>query len=202
MKGKRLVEFNFRGVTYRDGDCVLVRGVGERLPFVGKIKDVRVQGKNGQVNVQVAWFYRPEEATGGRKAFHGEKELFRSDHLDWCYASTIEGKCRVHSLQHYQALSKVTDEDFYTRFTYKPVSKEFRPDRVPVYCVCELPYNPDDFMILCSGCEEWYHPKCINLTKAHCEKLQHFNCPECEQALRASKRSRVDPSANGSQTGA
>lgn len=34
---------------------------------VGKIKDVRVQGKNGQVNIQVAWFYRPEEATGGRK---------------------------------------------------------------------------------------------------------------------------------------
>lgn len=34
--------------------------------------------------------------------FHGEKELFKSDHLDWCHISTIEGKCRVHSLQNYQ----------------------------------------------------------------------------------------------------
>ena len=23
------------------------------------------------------------------------------------------------------------------------------------YCVCELPYNPDAFMIMCSKCEEW-----------------------------------------------
>lgn len=33
---------------------------------VGKIKDVR-EAKDGQAKVQVAWFYRPEEAVGGRK---------------------------------------------------------------------------------------------------------------------------------------
>lgn len=26
-----------------------------------------------------------------------------------------------------------------------------------------------------------YHPKCINLTKAECEKMMHFECPECKQ---------------------
>ena len=34
--------------------------------------------------------------------FHGEKELFKSDHLDWCLAVTLEGKCQVHSLRAYQ----------------------------------------------------------------------------------------------------
>ena len=34
---------------------------------VGRIRDIKAQGKSGQISVQVAWFYRPEEATGGRK---------------------------------------------------------------------------------------------------------------------------------------
>ena len=25
-----------------------------------------------------------------------------------------------------------------------------------------------------------YHPKCINLTKAQCEKMSNFECPECK----------------------
>ena len=119
---------------------------------VGRIRDIRAVGKHGQIQVQVAWFYRPEEAMGGRKvnlafhlplavasaenyfdvshpyscqqsqiirslglasnllsvcllllkAFHGQKELFKSEHYDWCFASTIESKCRVHSLHTYQ----------------------------------------------------------------------------------------------------
>ena len=43
------------------------------LVQVGRIRDIRAVGKNGQIQVQVAWFYRPEEAMGGRKvnlAFH------------------------------------------------------------------------------------------------------------------------------------
>ena len=34
--------------------------------------------------------------------FHGEKELFKSDHLDWIDAQTISRKCRVHSLNQYR----------------------------------------------------------------------------------------------------
>ena len=42
------------------------------------------------------------------QAFHGQKELFKSEHCDWCFASTIESKCRVHSLQAYQVLFALT----------------------------------------------------------------------------------------------
>ena len=34
---------------------------------VGRIRDIRAVVKTGQIQVQVAWFYRPEEAMGGRK---------------------------------------------------------------------------------------------------------------------------------------
>lgn len=37
----------------------------------------------------------------------------------------------------------------------QPATKEFKPDRVPVYCKCEMPYNPDQFMVMCVQCEEW-----------------------------------------------
>ena len=40
-----------------DADCMQV----------GRIRDIRAVGKAGQIQVQVAWFYRPEEAMGGRK---------------------------------------------------------------------------------------------------------------------------------------
>jgi hypothetical protein len=130
-------------------DCIQVRGEASAVPFIGQIRDVeaRLSGKRREVHVLVAWFYRPEEAQGGRKArpaftvlpralslavwvahgspasaapaallpvtarptprgrrqaFHGEKELFKSEHLDWCMATTIEGRCQVHSLRAYQ----------------------------------------------------------------------------------------------------
>ena len=34
--------------------------------------------------------------------FHGEKELFKSEHLDPIAASTMTGKCRVLTLRQYQ----------------------------------------------------------------------------------------------------
>ena len=39
-----------------------------------------------------------------------------------------------------------------------------RYKQVPVYCQCEMPYNPDLFMVMCEGCEEWYHPQCLKLS--------------------------------------
>ena len=102
----------------------------------------------------MSWYYRPEEARGGRKAFHGAKELFTSDHYDWVAKSSINGHCSVHKLREYQQLTEVTDNDYYTRFSYKASKGEFKPVKVPVYCTCEMPYNPDLFMVECESCED------------------------------------------------
>ncbi len=37
----------------------------------------------------------------------------------------------------------------------QPTTHEFRPDRVPVYCTCEMPYNPGTVLchVHCWRCE-------------------------------------------------
>ena len=70
------------------------------------------KGSSGATNVRVTWFYRPEDARGGRKPFHGEKELFQSDHADVITSDTINGMCRVHTLKQYQALSEIGEMDY------------------------------------------------------------------------------------------
>lgn len=163
--------------VYTVGDTVLVRGTDSYLPYIGKIKEIAL-GSSKNEKCLMAWFYRPEEAEGGRKQFHGERELFRSDHVDWVNANTITDACQVHSLKTYQTLKEVESNDFFTRFTYQPATKEFKPDRVPVYCVCEMPYNPDQFMVMCTRCEEWYHPKCLGFDHEHIESMPDFICQQ------------------------
>jgi hypothetical protein len=64
--------------------------------------------------------------------FHGKKELFLSDHFDTCSVATVIGRCRVLTVREYQALTKVGEHDYFSRFTYRPAPREFVPDRVPV----------------------------------------------------------------------
>ena len=97
------------------------------------------------------------------KVFHGRRELLRSDHTDWVPASTVDGACRVHTLDAYRGLDAIGPADYYWQFRYLPATRDFRPERVPVFCTCQLPYSPDLVMVQCGGCEEWYHPHCVGL---------------------------------------
>jgi len=101
------------------------------------------------VRVALTWYYRPEEARGGRKQFHGEREVFRSSHEDEIPASALDGPAKVYSLASYQNLDRVRTGDYYWRFSYLPATEEFRPEKVPIYCTCSMPYNPDTFMLMC-----------------------------------------------------
>lgn len=176
---KKSVTFNNNALSV--GDSVMVNpDTPEGLPYIAWVKDiVEGRGEDGEAALQVVWYYRPEEAIGGRKAFHGAKELFLSDHSDVCSVATVIGRCRVLTLKEYQALPRVGDNDYYSRFTYRPASREFSPDRVPVFCKCEQPYNPDRFMAMCDGCEEWYHPECVG-TSQKVMQSEDWRCPDCQ----------------------
>mmetsp|Transcript_5298 Transcript_5298/g.21660 ORF Transcript_5298/g.21660 Transcript_5298/m.21660 type:complete len:200 (+) Transcript_5298:156-755(+) len=192
-KGRKVDSCVFNGEKFAVDDTITLRPPNSSgPPFVGKISEI-VKEPNGEEQCHVSWYYRPEEARGGRKAFHGDKELFTSDHYDWVAKSSINGHCSVHKLREYQQLTEVTDNDYYTRFSYKASKGEFKPDKVPVYCTCEMPYNPDLFMVECESCEEWYHPQCVGTTKKRVEKLAHFECPSCEKKAQAreAKKQRV-----------
>lgn len=168
-----------QGAVYKAGDCVLINPDANAPAYVAKIKRLfQISADPQDVELEVSWFYRPEEAVGGRKAFHGVAEIFDSDHVDKAHKNAIMGPCNVMTIKNYEMRKVRSENDFYCRFKYKPKTKEFEPDAVPVYCRCELPYNPDRPMAVCSGCGEWYHPSCLNLGDDALE-LEHFMCNDC-----------------------
>lgn len=59
-------------------------------------------------------------------------------------------------------------------------ASEDDPDRL--WCICRQPHN-NRFMICCDKCEEWFHGKCVNVTKAMGaefeQKKKEWRCPNC-----------------------
>ena len=91
----------------------------------------------------------------------------------------------MHKLREYQQLTEVTDNDYYTGFSYKASKGEFKPDKVPVYCTCEMPYNPDLFMVECESCEEWYHPQCVGTRRSRWRSWRTSCARRCEKKVQA-----------------
>ncbi|EFJ16306.1 hypothetical protein SELMODRAFT_445241 [Selaginella moellendorffii] len=182
---RKVVEsYTIRGThkVVKAGDTVFMRAPDPEKPsYVAKIERIEADARNN-IKVNVRWYYRPEESMGGRRQFHGAKELFLSDHFDIQSADTIEGKCTVHSFKSYTKLESVGSDDFFYRFEYKAATGGFTPDRVPVYCKCEMPYNPDDLMVQCESCKDWFHPTCMSLSPDQVKKLETFHCPECSSS--------------------
>ncbi|XP_076923239.1 chromatin remodeling protein SHL-like [Bidens hawaiensis] len=166
--------------SIKPGDCVLLRPSHPSKPsYVAKVEKIESDGRGGNVKVHVRWYYRPEESIGGRRQFHGSKEVFLSDHRDVQIVDSIEGKCTVHTFKSYTKLDAVGNDDYFCRFEYNSVTGAFNPDRVAVYCKCEMPYNPDDLMVQCDGCTDWFHPACIGLTPEEAKQTEHFYCGSC-----------------------
>jgi len=196
---KVLQSYTVKGTNkiVKAGDCVLMRAQDpEKPPYVARIESIEIDGKKKNVNVNVRWYYRPEESIGGRRQFHGVKELFLSDHYDVQSADTVEGKCIVHSFKNYTKLESVGSEDYFCRFEYKAATGGFTPDRVAVYCKCEMPYNPDDLMVQCESCKDWFHPACLNMTTNQLKTIEHFICPDCSDDSRKKPRNGAKDSSS------
>ncbi|CAI5994683.1 unnamed protein product [Closterium sp. NIES-64] len=118
--------------------------------YIARIEKIESDAA-GRVKMWCRWYYRPEESIGGRRCFHGVKELFLSDHYDGCYPEAVEGVCSVHNLKDYAYLDVVEEEDFFCRFEYNASTGMFAPESVAVYCKCEMPYNPDNLMLVPPG---------------------------------------------------
>ncbi|KAL8540191.1 hypothetical protein ACS0TY_001682 [Phlomoides rotata] len=166
--------------TIHPGDCVLMKPSESSKPsYVARVEKIEGDNRGGNVRLHVRWYYRPEESIGGRRQFHGSKEVFLSDHYDTQSVDTVEGKCIVHNFKSYTKLDAVGNDDFFCRFEYNSITGAFNPDRVAVYCKCEMPYNPDDLMVQCEGCSDWYHPTCMDMTAEEAKRLDEFNCHNC-----------------------
>lgn len=59
-------------------------------------------------------------------------------------------------------------------------NSEDDPNRL--WCICKQPHN-NRFMICCDNCEDWFHGKCVNITKAMGQQMEEqgieWRCPNC-----------------------
>jgi hypothetical protein len=161
-------------LSYNVGDTVFAMGSEPGEHYIAKVVAVKLP------EVKLQWFYKPEDVTGGRQKWHSRKELFESKTCDWNPIACLMGACNVHTLDKFEELQEICDMDYFTRFRYKPETGSFIPDAVPVYCICETPYNPDKDMVECSECNDWFHHECVN----YCPALsgppsKEFCCPDC-----------------------
>ncbi|RZF43446.1 hypothetical protein LSTR_LSTR001707 [Laodelphax striatellus] len=76
-----------------------------------------------------------------------------------------------------------SEEDFITDDD-EDYNSEDDPDRL--WCICQKPHN-NRFMICCDSCEEWFHGKCVGITKAIGKQIEQqgveWRCPNCKVKL-------------------
>ncbi|PSC73332.1 BAH-PHD domain-containing [Micractinium conductrix] len=151
------------GDRLKVGDSCFVRAEGDvhnTTPFIAKLQRLDADDENGGYQCTVQWYYRPEDPgiPGGRKSFHGEQELYVSDHRVVIHSETALGRCEVHSLECTAWLQVVRPQDYYSRFHFNLKTRTFSPETVVVHCTCKQPENPDRPMSQCDACKEWFHP--------------------------------------------
>lgn len=60
-----------------------------------------------------------------------------------------------------------------------------------VYCICKKPDN-GELMVGCDGCDDWFHFKCMRLSKDYSGLVESFICPYCAAGITG-----PGPKANG-----
>ncbi|KAM1309485.1 hypothetical protein ACFX2H_006170 [Malus domestica] len=40
------------------------------------------------------------------------------------------------------------------------------------YCTCRMPYNPDNLIVWCEACKQWYHAECEGMTSYEVERIK------------------------------
>ena len=100
----------------------------------------------------------------------GESRCMGNVDISMCLASRVMGEKPT-----------VADMLYFTRFFFQSKKMKFKETLVQLLCLCNQPLNPDHQMILCASCEEWFHPKCLGITKEEAKRVesQRWTCPIC-----------------------
>ncbi|GJW45163.1 chromatin remodeling protein SHL-like protein [Tanacetum coccineum] len=139
--------------------------------YVGKVSKFILNDTTNEVKVKGVYYYRPEDIKKVQTMpFIGKNEVFISSEKLSESAESIERTCKVLSEHDYSNLKIVDDAMFFQRLRYDHIKKDFETNAtLKVFCKCKLPYNPDYPMIQCEKCNEWYHPRCVNInTQSKC----------------------------------
>jgi len=186
--------------TLGDNICVKNSEKGSKGDFISKIEKIYTD-KNSEVQLDVRWYYRPEETVMGRMPWHARLEILESDHTDSIHVGSVNSKCEIYNLEEYEALpalgtkkvkvagenSKVVLPEWICRSFYMHKKGKLR-DPLPVYCKCLTPQNPEKTLIYCEkgSCRiagRWVHGQCIGAKGVNTDDLQKagkFYCPDCD----------------------
>ena len=77
------------------------------------------------------------------------------------------------------AAGKITPFPTRTRVRRHKTIKREESESIPVFCLCRLP-DDGTMMIQCTGCEEWFHKKCVKLQKKSVHINQSWYCRHCK----------------------
>lgn len=151
-KPRNYSAFVLNKVRYNVGDAVLVQAANGGKDYVGTVTKIMASPSDHKnVQLMINWYYRPEvrrfvidllfslffsssndlispskkDVNGGKREYHGENELLRSDHRDTIHVGTINGPCKIYKFEDFQAneekiLEEAEDPDnvFYWREHY------------------------------------------------------------------------------------
>ena len=48
-----------------------------------------------------------------------------------------------------------------------------------LFCLCQQPYSPEQAMVSCDACGEWWHLRCVGISQAHARSAKVYHCPFC-----------------------
>ncbi|KAK9369950.1 hypothetical protein V1509DRAFT_657302 [Lipomyces kononenkoae] len=124
--------------------------------WIGRVLEIRASDPS-HVYIRLFWMYWPNELPGGRRYYHGNKELVASNHMDVIDAMTVAAKATVSHWLELDDDDKLAD--LFWRQRYDSYNNELMPIRK--HCKCKKYYNPDTTMIWCSSCNSWLHEECV-----------------------------------------
>eukprot|EP00037_Helgoeca_nana_P037511 m.16382 g.16382 ORF g.16382 m.16382 type:complete len:246 (-) comp8981_c0_seq1:158-895(-) len=183
------------------GDTVSVKAPGGgKGDYVAKIDRIHTD-KEGEVLIDGRWYYKPEETIMGRQPWNGIDEVFESDHVDTFHVRCVNSKCKIHTLSEYEKLSaaKETPEvprlpSYFCRSKY--LNKQGKIEgTLPRYCACKQPQKPEDPLVRCDGCRDWFFGNCVGIPAAKAGKLKSWTCPICTPEDAATRKRKGGPLA-------
>ncbi|KAK7205888.1 hypothetical protein BZA70DRAFT_277351 [Myxozyma melibiosi] len=152
---------------FKTGEYVFVKNeqstvastITDQMQFwVGRVLEIRATDPT-RVYVRIFWMYWPNELPGGRRPYHGKRELVASCHQDVIDVMSISTRAPVvHWTESDDPNGDVLGE-LYWRQLYLSYTNELLPLRQ--HCKCMQFSNPDIAMIWCSSCYKRLHQECI-----------------------------------------
>ncbi|GBM60492.1 Bromo adjacent y domain-containing 1 protein [Araneus ventricosus] len=118
-------------------DCVFLRSGPRKtdLPFVAKVTALWDNPADGEMNMSLLWYYRPEHTETGKKMLQVDDEVFASKHRDTNSVACIEDKCFVLTYAEYcryKKRCKMLEDSSIPDFSIVPLGEEYpRKNRLP-----------------------------------------------------------------------